>query len=92
VPDPELDELKERARKLGQNVDWEKDPKYKRRPRATVTASAYAPAEESFGEKLRRTVKERAARNPNSRTAHEEQVEREHKRYRRSARKPTKGE
>jgi hypothetical protein len=60
TPDPELDELKERARKLGQNVDWDKQPK-PTRPRATVTASApsYYPPEdtERFAAKLAKAVK-----------------------------------
>jgi hypothetical protein len=84
--DDYMKRLKEKARRKGQRVDWDKDPKAPKRPRSTVTASApsYYPPEdtESFGTKLRNAVKERAARNSMSRQQHDEYVERERNRYR----------
>ena len=58
TPEPELDELKEKARKFGQNVDWDKQERFKR-PRAGVVASTpsyYPPTEEPFGKKLSRAI------------------------------------
>jgi hypothetical protein len=82
-PDPELDELKEKARRLGQNADWDKDPKYQR-PRAGVVASV---TEESFGEKLKRAVERRAAQRGDSAQQAKENAERERSRYRKPQRR-----
>ena len=55
TPDPELDELKGKARRLGQNVDWAEQDRFKRKPHAVVVATEFQ-AEESFGEKLKRAI------------------------------------
>jgi hypothetical protein len=86
VPDPYLDELKEKARRLGQNVDWDKQPQH---PRATTFANAQ---EESFGQKLRQAVKERVARRTESERQWRERAAKRRSRYRPPPpRKPTKG-
>jgi len=91
VPDPYLDELKEKARKLGQNVDWAEQDRFKR-PRAGVVAAGFQ-AEETFGEKLRRAVERRAAQRGDSVQQTKEHAERERSRYRKRVRRQrTKGE
>jgi hypothetical protein len=52
TPDPELDELKERARKLGQNVDWAEQECFKR-PRTAIA---------SFASKLKSAIVAQAGR------------------------------
>lgn len=78
-PDPELDALKERARKLGQAVDWQMPER--KRPRASVLVTASASTDdESFADKIKRAI---AARLPRAQTCqqHAEQVKRENARY-----------
>jgi hypothetical protein len=84
-PDPELDELKRRAREQGQNVDWaEQEPFKSMRPRTIVAAAT----EEPFAKKVADATKARAARSPYTRKAHEEYVERESARWRKPERRP----
>lgn len=89
--DPEevaFQERKRRAKKLGQNVDWDKDPKY-RRPRAffAQAATAHRP-DESFEAKLSRAVKDRLSAQRQSKT----QKQKKPSRYRWVRRKHSKSD
>jgi len=85
APDPELDELKERAKRLGQRVDWDKEPKAPKRPRATGTVSTtmllFPPAEEGFAAKLTQAVNAVVARRPGSRKVADNRAEAQRSRY-----------
>jgi hypothetical protein len=87
TPDPELDELKRRAREKGQAVDWADQPQFQSlRVRGGIVATT---DQESFGKR----VKKAAQRSPHSPKSHQERAEKERNRYRKLTRRPrTKGE
>jgi hypothetical protein len=88
----DLERLKEKARRAGQNVDWEKNPKAPKRPRGGASTAAQT-TDEDFLARMRAAIKVHAAKSPFTRKAHEQNAERERARYRKPARRErTKGE
>jgi len=67
--------------RLGQNVDWDKQPKSPRPRAVAVMASAHPPHEERFATKLTRAVKALASARSDSCKQAEERAERERSRY-----------
>jgi hypothetical protein len=82
-------DLKEKARKLGQRVDWDKEPEQPRPPARVVASATGFQANESFGKKMRTL----ADRRPDSVKQAGERAEKERSRYKPLPRRnPTKGE
>ena len=91
TPDPYLNKLKERARALGQNADWDKQPDAPRR--TGVVATAYPPDGESFAKKLSKAIKTVADLRNTSTKQHDQSAEKERNRYRPLRQRPhTKSE
>jgi hypothetical protein len=84
TPDPELDTLKEKAHRLGQNADWPTQEPYRtmlRRVGVVASgASASTQADESFGQKLRRAIEHRTAPRRDAAKREKERLEKQRRR------------
>jgi hypothetical protein len=86
-PDPYLDAMKDKARQLGQFVDWPTPER--QQSRATSVIAAVGNESESFGERLKRAVKARqTAMRATTRKQAEQDAQRESARYRKVQSRP----